>query len=239
MVWSVISPFSGTQPFADFFVSSTTQAHPLGTTVTAVDNFWGAGKFIYLKSNDAVLKGSLVMWDEIYQGVLLPSTTLQGFPFAVAMVPAASGNFFWAQTEGRCVYKNANTVAADAAVAVTAAGIGGTSAAGKQLVNFRQRISATGTKVLTNVNTVNGSGVLNATNGYDGFFNGMAVTGTGIPASSVVAAMDPDGHRFTIGSAIATFDKTCTATGSVSVTGTYTGFSSAMINNPFCQGAIT
>jgi hypothetical protein len=239
MSWANVSPTVGTQPYADFFVSSTTQAHPLGLTVTATDTFWGTGKFIYLKSTATVLKGSLVIWDEIYQAALLPNTTLQGFPFAVAMCPAVSGNFFWAQTEGRCVYQCNATVAADAAVAIAAAGIGGTSAVSKQLVNFRQRISATGTKVLTSVNTVNGSGVLNATNGYDGFFLGMAVTGTGIPAASVVAAMDPDGHRFSIGSAVATFDKTCTATGSVSVTGTYTGFSSAMINNPFAQGAIT
>jgi hypothetical protein len=239
MPWSNVSPTVGTQPYADFFVSSTVQAHPLGLTVTATDNFWGTGKFVYLKSNAAVLKGSLVIWDEIYQAVLLPNTALQGFSFAVAMCPAASGNFFWAQTEGRCVYQCINTVAADAAVAIAAAGQGGTSAISKQLLGFRQRISATGTKVITSVNTVNGSGVLLATNGYDGFFNGMAVTGTGIPSSSVVAAMDPDGKRFTIGSAIATFDKTCTATGSVSVTGTYTGFSSAMINNPMAQGAIT
>lgn len=238
MPWSVISPFSGTQPVSDFFVSSTTQAHVLGTTITAVDNFWGAGKFIYLKSNDAVLKGSLVMWDEIYQAALLPTTTLQGFPFAVAMNSAASGNFFWGQLEGRCVYKNANTVAADVAVAVTAAGIGGTSAAGKQLVNFRQRISATGTKTVS-VNTLNGSGVLFAPSGYDGLFTGMALSGTGIPASTVVASLDPDGKRISMGSAIATFDKTATATGNITLTGTYTGFSSAMINNPFAQGAIT
>ena len=237
-MWSTISPLAGTQPQADFAVTDTTQREPLGTTITAVDPFWGAGKFIYLKSNDAVLKGSLVMWDEVYQGVLLPNTTLQGFPFAVAMNNAASGNYFWAQLEGRCVYKNSATVAADAAVAIAAAGIGGASAAGKQLVNFRQRISATGTKTLS-VTTVTNSSVLLATSGYDGFFLGMAVTGTGIPASSVVAAMDPDGKRFSIGSAIGTVDKLATATGSITATGTYTGYSSAMICNPFAQGAIT
>jgi hypothetical protein len=237
-MWATISPLAGTQAQSDFQVPDTVQREPLGLTITAVDPFWGTGKFVYLKSNDAVLKGSLVMWDEVYQAALLPNTTLQGFPFGVAMSPAASGTYFWAQTEGRCVYKNSATVAADAAVAIAAAGIGGASATGKQLVNFRQRISATGTKTLT-VNTVNGSGVLMAPTGYDGFFLGMAVTGTGIPASSVVASMDPDGKRFTIGSAIATFDKLATATGQITATGTYTGFSSAIINNPFAQGAIT
>ena len=238
MAWATISPTAGTQAQGDFQVPDTVQREPLGTTITAVDPYWGTGKFVYLKSNDAVLKGSLVMWDETYQAALLPNTTLQGFPFAVAMSPAASGTYFWAQTEGRCVYKNSATVAADAAVAISAAGIGGASAAGKQLVNFRQRVSATGTVVKTG-GTVNGTSVLTFTQGYDGFFLGMAITGTGIPASSVVAVMDPDGKRFSIGSAIGTVDKLATATGSTSITGTYTGFSSAIINNPFAQGAIT
>jgi hypothetical protein len=66
----------------------------------------------------------------------------------------------------------------------------------------------------------------------------MALSGTGIPASTVVAALDPDGKRIYMGSAIATIDKLATATGSITLTGTYTGFGSGLINNPFAQGAI-
>lgn len=237
-MFASITPLAGTQPFNDWFVSDTVQRQPLGTTVTAVDNFWGTGKFVYLKSTATVLKGSLVMWDEAYNAALLPSTTLQGFPFAVAMYPAVSGNFFWAQTEGRVVYQTNATVAADVAIAVAAAGIAGTLVAGKQLVNTRNRISATGT-ITKSVQTTNGLGVLVATGGYDGVFLGMALSGTGIPASTVAAGLDPDGKRITMGSAIGTFDKTATASGSITMTGTYTGFGGAIINNPFAQGAIT
>ena len=98
-------------------------------------------------------------------------------------------------------------------------------------------MAATGTVTVTAA-TQSGTGTL-VTNGYDGFFIGMALSGTGIPASTVVAALDPDGKRIYTGSAIATLgDKNSTATGSITLTGTYTGYGSAVINNPFAQGQI-
>ena len=238
-MFSQVNPTAGVQPFNDWFAPDTTQRNQLGIVVTGVDPFWGTGEFIYIKSADAILKGSLVMWDESYNGALLPSTTLQGFPFGVAMAPMASGTYGWIQIGGRAVYKTNATVAADAAVAVAAAGIAGTLAAGKQLVNVRNRISATGTKTFT-ASTQSGTGVLYCPNGYDGAFLGMALSGTGIPASTVVAGLDPDGKRILTGSAIGTFgDKNSTATGSITLTGTYTGYGSGVINRPFAQGAIT
>lgn len=237
-MFASVSPTLGTQPFNDWFVSDTVQRQPLGQTITATDPFWGTGKFVYLKSNAAVLKGSLVMWDEAYNAALLPNTANQGFPFGVAMYPAAIGNFFWVQTEGRAVYATNATVAADAAIGIGAAGIAGTNTAGKQLLNVRNRISATGTVTVT-ANTLNGNGTLYAAKGYDGFFLGAALSGTGIPASTIVAGLDPDGRRIYMGSAIGTFDKLATATGGVTVTGTYTGFGSGILNNPVAQGAIT
>ena len=239
-MFASISPFAGTQPFNDWFAGDTTQRHVLGTVVPAVDPYWGTGEFIYIKSNDAILKGSLVTWDETYQGVLLPSTTLQGFPFGVSMAPLASGKYGWLQIGGLAVYKTSATVAADANVAIAAAGVVGASAAGKQLLNVRNRRSATATASLTNVQTQNGTNVLLCPAGYDGAFLGAALSGTGIPASTVVAGLDPDGKRIYTGSAIGTFgDKNSTATGSVTVTVTYTGYGAGIVNRPFCQGAIT
>jgi hypothetical protein len=238
-MFAAITPLAGTQPFSDWFVSDTVQRQVLGTQVTAVDNFWGTGTFIYLKSNAAVIKGSLVMWDELYQAALLPSTTLQGFPFGVAMYPAASGNYFWAQVQGYAVLKSTSDVAADAAVAVAGAGLAGATAAGKQLVNVRNRKANAATKTVT-VSTQNGTGILTAAPGYDGIFLGMALSGTGIPTSTVAAALDPDGRRIYTGSAIGTLgDKNSTATGTITLTGTFTGYLGAVINFPFAQGAIT
>jgi hypothetical protein len=238
-MFAAIGSTAGTQPFNDWFAPDTTQRHPLGMKVTAVDPYWGMGEFIYVKSNDAILKGSLVMWGTAptYLGLLLPTTAGQGFPFGVAMAPMASGTYGWLMVSGAAVYKTNATVAADTAVAVAAAGIAGTLANGKQLVNCRNVKAATATTTVTAI-TANGTGVL-LTSGYDGFFLGMALSGTGIPASTVVAKLDPNGTTIYTGSAIGTLgDKNSTASGSITLTGTYTGFGLGMIMYPFAQGQV-
>lgn len=238
-MFAAIYGFAGTQPFNDWFVPDTVARQVLGTKVTAVDPYWGTGEFVYVKSADVIIKGSLVMWDEAYNGALLPTTANQGFPFGVAMAPMASGTFGWLQVSGRAVYKTNATVAADTAIGVATAGIAGTNTTGKQLVNVRNRIAATGTVTVT-ANVVASNSAILVPKGYDGFFLGMALSGTGIVASTVVAALDPDGKRIYTGSAIGTTgDKNPTASGSVTVTGTYTGYGSGIINTPFAQGAIT
>lgn len=237
-MFSAITPFAGAQPFNDWFVPDTTQRQVLGTCIEAVDPYWGYGQFLYVKSNDAILKGSLVIWDDTYQGTLLPNTANQGFPFGVAMAPMASGKFGWLQLSGLSVYKTNATVAADTAIGIGAAGIAGTNSAGKQLVGVRNRIAATGT-VTGSATTLNGSSILYFPKGYDGYSLGIALSGTGVPASTVAAALDPDGKRVSMGSAIGTVDKTATATGTATITGTYTGYGVGYISNPFAQGAIT
>lgn len=230
--------YAGVQPFNDWFAPDTTRRHPLGLTITAVDPYWGTGTFMYFESDDAILKGSLVAWDETYKGVLLPSAVTQGFPFGVSMAPMADGTFGWMQLAGRAVYKTNATVAADGVVAVAAAGILGATATGKQLLGIRNRVAATGTKTLT-ANTKNTSHVL-TTEGYDGVFLGMALSGTGIPASTVAAKLDPDGKTIYMGSAIGTVgDKLATATGTITLTGTYTGYGSGMINHPTCHQIVS
>ena len=238
-MFAAISPTLGTQPFNDFFAPDTIQRHPLGMKVTAVDNYWGTGSFVYLKSTAAVLKGSLVIWDQSGNAVLAPNTANQGFPFAVAMNNAASGTYFWAQVEGTAVYKTNATVAADAAIGIGAAGIAGTNSAGKQLLNVRNRLSATDTKTVTAVTTT-GSAVLNVPTD-DGFYLGMALSGTGIPASTVVAALDSGGRKIIMGSAVGTAgDKVATASGSITLTGTNTGYGVGVLGSgAFLQGAIS
>lgn len=237
-MFSSVTPFIGNQPFPDFFAPDTTQRQQLGIELAGVDPYWGTGIFLYLKSNDAILKGSVVCWDETYQAVLLPSAVTQGFPFAVAMAPAASGTYFWAQHTGRAVYKTNATVAADGVLAVAAAGILGATATGKQVLGIRNRVSATGTVALS-ANLTNSQAKIVTTKGFDGWFLGMALSGTGVPSATIVAALDPDGRSVYMGSAIGTIDKTATATGLQTVTGTYTGFGSGMLNRPSCMQIVT
>lgn len=239
-MYSVITGPAGTQPLNDWFVPDTTQRNILGSVVTAVDPYWGYGEFMYIKSNDAILKGSLVVVGtaSTYLGLLLPSTAGQGFPFGVAIAPMASGTYGWIQTSGAAVYKTGATVATDTVIGIGAAGIASTNSAGKQLLNTRNVKSATATVTNATTITKNGSYVLD-TGGYDGFFLGAALSGTGVPAATVVAKLDPDGRRLYMGSAIATVgDKLATADGTITLTGTYTGFGLGMISRPFAQGAI-
>ena len=138
---------------------------------------------------------------------------------------------------GTAVYKTNATVAADAVIGIAAAGILGTNAAGKQALGTHNVVAATGTITVT-AQTTNGSGLLQ-TGGYDGFFLGMALSGTGIPASTVVAALSPDGRTISTGSAVGvTGDKNSTAAGSITLTGTYTGFGQGRIAYPSMQGQI-
>jgi len=236
-MFSQVDQIAGVQPFNDWFLPDTTQRSVLGVVVKGIDPFWGGGEFMYIKSNDAILKGSLVSWDGSFVGTLLPNTANQGFSFGVAMAPMAAGTYGWIQVSGRAVYKTGSTVAAGTAIGITAAGICGTLAAGKQLCGVRNVVSATGT-VTVSGQTKTGSSAI-STGGYDGFCLGLAVTGTGVPASSVVAALDRDGRTIYIGSAIGTIDKLATASAVVTITGTFTGLGVGMINHPFAQGAIT
>jgi hypothetical protein len=231
--------FAGATPFNDWFVPDTTQRHPLGYQVEAVDPYWGYGVFQYIKSNDAILKGSLVIVGTFptYLGTLLPNTASLGAPFGVAMAPMASGTYGWIQLVGNVVYKTNATVAADATVGIGAAGIMGAYSTLKGMVNVHNLKAATATTTVT-ANTVNGTGVV-TTNGYDGFFIGMALSGTGIPASTVVAKLDPDGRTIYTGSAIGTLgDKNSTATGTITLTGTYTGFGAGYIQYPSTSSAV-
>ena len=231
--------YAGAAPFNDWFTPDTTQRVALGMLVDAVDPYWGYGKFQYIKSNDAILKGSLVVVGTMptFLGTLLPNTASLGVPFGVAMAPIPSGSYGWIQVVGCAVYKTNATVAADATVGVTAAGILGAYSTLKGMVGVHNVKAATATTTVT-ANTTNGTGVL-TTGGYDGFFIGMALSGTGIPASTVVAKLDPDGRTIYTGSAIGTLgDKNSTATGTITLTGTYTGFGAGMIMFPSTSSAV-
>lgn len=231
--------FAGPTPFNDWFTPDTTQRMQLGTVIQAVDPYWGYGEFMYIKSNDAIIKGSLVIVGTFptFLGTLLPSTASLGAPFGVAMAPMASGTYGWIQISGCAVYKTSATVAADAAVGIGSAGMIGAYSTAKGMVNVHNLKAATATTTVT-AGTTTGTGVL-TTGGYDGFFLGMALSGTGIPASTVVAGLSSDGRTILTGSAIGTFgDKNSTATGTITLTGTYTGYGAGMIMRPSTSSAV-
>ena len=243
-MYAAISPVAGTQPFNDWFTPDTTQRHPLGIVVDAVDQYWGLGRFMYCKApaDATIIKGSVVIWNMTYVLTLTPNTANQGFPVAVATNSFPSGTFGWVQLAGKAVYKISSTaITADAPAGLVAAGVLGTGVAGKTIIGLRHLLVPATTVVVTAIQTI-GSPVLTVTTpvsgfaGYDGFFLGMALTGSaGIPASTVVAKLDPDGRTIYTGSAIGTVgDKNSTGAGAITLTGTYTGYSGGLINTPSC-----
>jgi hypothetical protein len=233
-------PLIGAQPVGNFFTPDTTQRHPLGASITFDDPYWGGGEAIYLAipTSTAFKVGEVVVWDVGNNAVDVPNTANLGMPVALALNANASNassiQYGWFLISGQGVALSGASVAAAAQIGITAAGKLGANSAGKQILNARVSAPATTTVVKANVQTTNGSPIIRPSN-TDGWFVGMAVTGTGIPASTTVTA---------IGTARdVTLSANCTATGSVSVTGTYndgTNFWNVLaINAPFAQGAIT
>lgn len=230
--------FAGPQPFNDWFAPDTTQRHPLGLVVKAYDPFWGYGEFMYVDSVTTMEKGTLARWDETYTAEDYPNTANLGMMAGILMMSMVTGQFGWLQLSGFAPASAQASVAADTAVGVAAAGQLGANSAGKQALGVRNRKASTATLAKTNVQTTNNSAVLK-TSGYDGWFVGMALSGTGIPASTIVAKLDPDGRTVYMGATIGTLDKLATATGSVTVTGTWTGYIGPVFDNIVMQGAIT
>jgi hypothetical protein len=237
-MYAALNTPAGNQPFNDWFSPDTTQRFALGTKQIGVDPFWGWGEFVYAKASGALTPRTVCVLDEVYLAVGVPNAANQGFPVCVCMGNMATLTFGWFMTAGYGPMKATATVAADAALGITGVGTVGANTAGKQILGVRNRISQTGTKTFTSTQTTNGSSVL-ITNGYDGLFLGVALSGSGVPASTIVAKLDPDGRTVFMGSAVGTIDKTATATASITLTGTYTGFTLAQMEAPFAQGAIT
>jgi hypothetical protein len=240
-MYAAIDGYAGSQPFNDWFIPDSVQRMPLGTKITAVDPVWGLAEFVYFQANEAIAKGSAIVFDELGRGTNLPSVVTQGFPWAVSISPGILlGQYGWGQVTGRAVYRMNATVAADGVVAIAASGILGASVTGKQLLGIRHRVPQTATKTFASTNTQAGTGVLFVPGGYDGVFVGMQLAGTGIPGGTVAAGLDPDGKRIYTGSAINTFgDRNSTATGQITLTGTYSGYGSGVLFYPSCMQIVT
>jgi hypothetical protein len=235
-------PLIGSQPVGNFFTPDTTQRHKLGAQLEFVDPYWGGGVATYLAipTSTAFKVGEVVYWDNGNNAIDIPNTANLGFPVALAMNANASNassvQYGWFLTSGQGPALSGASVAAAAAIGITAAGKLGAVANGKQILNARVSLAATTTVVKANVQTVNGSPILRCTvGGTDGWFVGVAVTGTGIPASTTITAVNPDNT--------VVMSANATATGSVSVTGTYndgTNFWNVLaINSPLAQGQVT
>lgn len=202
----------------------------LGRVTDGSDSSGFGGKYVYAKAGGTIAMGNIVVFDAGWSAVVCPTAANTGRAIAVAMSAMTVGQFGWFQTEGMAVMSASASVAAGVTIGATTAGNVGANSAGRQVLGAVSVVASTGTTVKSST-TINGSTNLVVPN-TDGWFVGITLTGTGIPASTTVTVIGADGKYVTMNNA-------ATANGTVSVTGTNTGFILAHISRPIIQGAIT
>ena len=100
MPYQIYSP-AGMQPIA---VTETTQKHPLGLRVRAVDPVYGDGEFIYLLGVASTAVGSAVVYNaDDYSTALLAANAIG--PVAFAMSANVANQYGWYQIYGKAVGK--------------------------------------------------------------------------------------------------------------------------------------
>lgn len=240
MAFSQVTPVIG--QYQQSFANSvdTIQREILGTVISAVDNYFGQGEFMYVQfpASAAITQGQVLTLSGFggsagHAAAVASNAANTGRPIAIAMnavASVASVQYGWVQISGNAVIKAAASVAAGTTfgIDVTTGGSVNANSAGRQVLNAVSVAPSTTTVVKT-AQLVNGSPVITMSN-VDGIVPGLAVSGTGV--SGTVSSVDYDNRRVTLSA-------NATAGGSSSVTFTYTGFIVAHIQRPFLQGAIT
>ena len=145
MAYIISTPRVGAQPIA---VTSTTQLHPLGTIVTAVDPVYGEGEFVYLTGLASTAVGDVVV---INKGTTTRALTTSRGPVGVAMSANVANQYGWYQIAGQAVVNTAGAVADNALVyaTATAGSVDDAVVAGAQIDGavYRGAVGAAGTAV--------------------------------------------------------------------------------------------
>ncbi len=231
----------------DFSVSDDVREWAAGTVLDAVGtdydttanvSNWGNAEIVYVSSVGAaaIIPGTIVVLDKNFR--IAPTAASEantGRPVLIALTNFAIGStteqYGWAMRSGMCPVKYSVAATAGAVYGGTAGVATPTAAAGVQLLNARCITAAVATF------TRSGSSVVKFSN-VAGMYVGQAISGTGIPASSVISAIDPNGTWVIIGSAIGT-PVTATATATVTCTMTNTGYGICQIDRACFQSQIT
>ncbi len=218
----------------------------LGTIISGNDPYWGGGEYIYLKMpiTTTTPAGSLLAYDvaTAFTATLLANADGTAKSFAVlvnALAPVAvtdAPQYGWAKIAGYAPVWSDASIAADTTASVVAAGQAGAAATGQQLQGFRVTKPATGSDVVKAAGTVNrtiGNATL-ATYDTSGLIVGMLCSGTGIPATTYITAID----MFSI-----TISNVPTTTGNSAFTASYAAtpnfWNLCTFDRPHTQGALT
>jgi hypothetical protein len=230
--------FGAIQPGA-IFVAAPTDG---GIETTANVPNWGAAEVMYVvnTSSSTFIPGNLVQVDKNFTVSAAATTANTGAPIYVCLSNFSAGNVTrqggWVLISGICPITTSVAATTGAVFLGTSKNVTPTAAAGKQILNATCLTAATG-NFTRSITTRNGSSFV-AVPRVNGLYPGIAISGTGIPASSVISSIDPGGAGFVIGSAVGT-PVNATASGTVTGTFTHTGYGVFQIQRPFVQGQIT
>jgi hypothetical protein len=242
MAYSIATPIAGSNQPGFLNTIDTVAAHQIGLKIVGVDPYFGLAEFMYVQfpASAAITSGQVLYLSGVgavgNSASVAPNTANTGRLIAVALNPVASVasiQYGWVQVEGSAVVRAVASVAAGAAVGIDATTAGSVNAvtAGRQLTPCVSLAPSTNTVVKANTQTQSGSPII-STQDSSGWFLGITVSGTGIPGGTTIIGLDTDNRR-------ATMSANATATGTVSVTGTFTGFIVAQIAKTSVQSQIT
>lgn len=242
MPYSALEAIVGTQQLALFGLPDTTSRQQPGLIISAVDNYWGTGEFIYVRATATIRQGATcVIAPTVASGAYrfdateVGNTANLGQMVGIAMTPMTVGQFGWLCIAGVVPALANASVAANTTTGIVAAGQLGANSAGKQIVNARVVAPATTTVVKANSVANSASNRLQVINS-DGWFIGAYLSGTGIAAATIITDISPDGTQVTLSA-------NTTAAVNGNVTATYNNatifYNVLHINRPFAQGAIT
>lgn len=227
----------GMSGLGDFFTPDTTQRFKLGQTVRGIDpdGDFGSAEFIYGVASGTIAAHNLVTMVEDFSCAVNPTTANTGASVFVSLAAMTVGMYGWFQKSGACVVKTGTSIAVGVPVGISAsvAGSADTNGAGRQILNAKVWKASTATETTTGQTFAAGGDIRNIrVQDASKFFVGMALSGTGVGAASVVAAIDVLNN-------VITSSVDSTANGTVTITGTYTGYLKLYVDSPFIQGAIT
>lgn len=111
------SAFAGCQPIHD---TSTTQQHPLGTIVRAVDPIYGEGAFVYAKGVASTAQGDLCTFNTGSSPASVRAVEASVGPCGVAMSANVASQYGWYQIEGAGVVATTGTVTINTMAGTTA-----------------------------------------------------------------------------------------------------------------------
>jgi hypothetical protein len=245
-----LNPVAGTRPMAQFYATDTVLDENMGTTVLAVDPYYGGAEFIFCFFPSVVNEKQLVALTPTFDSTnsrwrinatAVANTANLAQPLGVAFMPTTAVNSYgWVQIGGITQVNSSAAVAADTSFGIAAAGQAGAVAAGKQVLNARVVGASSTTVVKVSQGSVNGIGVTGDNrvllNNCEGLFVGGYISGTGLAAANKITAIDISEKMITV-----SVVHTATVTGNVTMTpnnGTIF-YNTVFLNRPFAQGAIT